>query len=48
MKRLCLLVFLLLLMIFAPVTSFADSSNSKPENDYLNEDNYYAPIVISS
>ena len=47
MKRLCLLVFLLLLMIFAPVTSFADSSDSKPENDYLNEDNYYETIIIN-
>ena len=47
MKRLCLLVFLLLLMIFIPVTSFADSSNSKPENNYLNEGNYYETIVIN-
>lgn len=47
MKRLCLLVFLLLLMIFAPVTSFADSSDSKPENGYSNDDNYYETIIIN-
>ena len=47
MKRLCLLVFLLLLMILAPVASFADSSDSKPENDYSNDGNYYETIITN-
>lgn len=34
-------------MIFAPVTSFADSSDSKPENDYSNDDNYYETIIVN-
>lgn len=47
MKRLCLLVFLLLLMILAPVASFAYSSDSKPENDYSNNGNYYETIITN-